>query len=360
MRYFSDRFDVDGVCVRVRLLIASPMSGGGLCAAMDRMLLADITPGPGLPGNRPETRMESLRRRRAGAEWPRPKMARAFIRAPMGQTVTRRPTAMAAIDVLELREIRLSDIVVQSAIRKIGRNLPMSTQCDETIGNYRGVGADWWPARRNCARRLVTTAGRAVSAVGGVGGAGTYRRSAVGGEQRAVLGDWESFSESCRGRSVGVERPGRDVHGGIVIRRQHESSAFQRYRYAERLCGSTCDRYPHLVRHQRRDLEDSRGREFALGSQHALRRALHNLGADSEQRQNFESREESQAKACATSEGPSPFGKAQGGLLNPLSFWRALRNLGAHFRSRSGILNRAQKSALYKVPHPSARLRAGS
>ncbi len=98
----------------------------------------------------------------------------------------------------------------------------------------------------------------------------------TGGQQsaantRAMLGDWESFSESRRCRSVGVERPGRDVDGGFVIRRQHESSAFERHRYAERLCRSTCDRYPRIVRDQRRDLEDSRGREFALGSQHAVR-----------------------------------------------------------------------------------------
>ena len=118
------------------------------------------------------------------------------------------------------------------------------------------------------------SAGRAVSAVGGVGGAGTYRRAAVGGEQRAVLGDRESFSESGHGRSVGVERPGRDVDGGVVIRRQHESSAFERDRYAEKLCVAACDRYPRIVRHQQRDerpdLEDSRGRESAVGSQNAV------------------------------------------------------------------------------------------
>ena len=67
-------------------------------------------------------------------------------------------------------------------------------------------------------------------------------------------------------RSVGVERPGRDVDGGVVIRRQHESSAFERDRYAEKLCVAACDRYPRIVRHQQRDerpdLEDSRGRSL--------------------------------------------------------------------------------------------------
>jgi hypothetical protein len=76
------------------------MSGGGSFVAMERVQ-ADITPGPGLPGNQLETRMESQRRRLAGAGWPRPRMAMAFIRAPMEQTVTRPQIATAAIDWLK-------------------------------------------------------------------------------------------------------------------------------------------------------------------------------------------------------------------------------------------------------------------
>jgi hypothetical protein len=84
---------------RARSLTALLTSVVGSCAAMDRRL-ADITQGPAPPGNQRETRTESLRRRRVGVEWPRLRMVRAFIRVPMEQTVTRQPTAMAAIEVL--------------------------------------------------------------------------------------------------------------------------------------------------------------------------------------------------------------------------------------------------------------------
>src|SRR5580692_9730772 len=84
----------------MRSLTVSLMSAVGSCAAMDRRL-ADITRGPAPPGNQRETKMESQRHGRAGAERPRPRMARAFIRVPMEQTVTRQRIAMVAIDLLK-------------------------------------------------------------------------------------------------------------------------------------------------------------------------------------------------------------------------------------------------------------------
>src|ERR1700675_3508159 len=81
----------------MRSLTASLTSAVGSCAAMDHRL-ADITRGPATPGNQRGTRTESLRHRRAGAESPRLEMARAFIRVPMGQTVTRRRIAMVTIE----------------------------------------------------------------------------------------------------------------------------------------------------------------------------------------------------------------------------------------------------------------------
>jgi hypothetical protein len=58
-----------------------------------------ITPTPATPGSQRGTRMESLPRRRAQEEKPRPKMARAYITPPMAKFVTRQRLATAAIDV---------------------------------------------------------------------------------------------------------------------------------------------------------------------------------------------------------------------------------------------------------------------
>src|ERR1700722_17501587 len=84
----------------MRSLTALLTSVAASCAAMDQKR-ADIIRGPAPHGNQRETRMVSLRRRRVGAEWPRPKMVKAYIRAPMERTVTRRRIAMVAIDWLK-------------------------------------------------------------------------------------------------------------------------------------------------------------------------------------------------------------------------------------------------------------------
>jgi hypothetical protein len=58
-----------------------------------------------MPGSRKETRMESQRRRRAGAEEPKRKMERAYIKVLMGKIVISRQITTVAIEPLADKQL---------------------------------------------------------------------------------------------------------------------------------------------------------------------------------------------------------------------------------------------------------------
>jgi len=80
---------------------ATPTRVDAPSVAMDRRQ-ADITPVLAMPGSRKETRMESQRRRRAGAEEPKRKMERAYIKVLMEKIVTIRLITMVVIERLKV------------------------------------------------------------------------------------------------------------------------------------------------------------------------------------------------------------------------------------------------------------------